>query len=114
MCVVAQTGKIGFPVMVRSAYALGGMGSGICDNVEQLRPHVAKALSVAPQVLVERSMLGWKEIECAHRPCLPSKPSFLPRRQRSASATAVEQTCMYLWPKVDAQMDGWVGSWKDG
>ena len=97
--------------MVRSAYALGGMGSGICDNVEQLRPHVAKALSVAPQVLVERSMLGWKEIECASLAFHGSLP-FCPAA--GACATAVEQACMYLWPKVDGQMDGWVGSYKDG
>jgi len=53
----------GFPVMIRSAFALGGLGSGICTDESHLRSMAAKALSVAPQILVERSMLGWKEVE---------------------------------------------------
>jgi len=53
----------GFPVMIRSAFALGGLGSGICKDVDHLKSMAAKALSVAPQILVERSMLGWKEVE---------------------------------------------------
>mmetsp|Transcript_12334 Transcript_12334/g.25096 ORF Transcript_12334/g.25096 Transcript_12334/m.25096 type:complete len:1519 (-) Transcript_12334:252-4808(-) len=53
----------GFPVMIRSAFALGGLGSGICKDEAHLRSMAAKALSVAPQILVERSMLGWKEVE---------------------------------------------------
>mmetsp|Transcript_9126 Transcript_9126/g.22385 ORF Transcript_9126/g.22385 Transcript_9126/m.22385 type:complete len:1521 (+) Transcript_9126:246-4808(+) len=53
----------GFPVMIRSAFALGGLGSGICEDEKHLRSMAAKALSIAPQILVERSMLGWKEVE---------------------------------------------------
>ena len=55
--------KIGFPVMIRSAYALGGMGSGICQNEEELRTLAESAFSYAPQILVEESLKGWKEIE---------------------------------------------------
>ncbi|RPB23734.1 carbamoyl-phosphate synth [Terfezia boudieri ATCC MYA-4762] len=54
---------IGFPVIVRAAYALGGLGSGFADNEEQLVDLCNKAFSASPQVLVERSMKGWKEIE---------------------------------------------------
>ena len=55
--------ELGYPVIVRAAYALGGLGSGFCDNEEQLRALVEKALSFSPQVLVEKSLKGWKEIE---------------------------------------------------
>jgi len=55
--------KIGFPVMIRSAYALGGLGSGICETPEMLDKMGAQALAVSPQILVEKSMLGWKEVE---------------------------------------------------
>ena len=55
--------EIGFPVIVRAAYALGGLGSGFADNEEQLIDLCNKAFSASPQVLVERSMKGWKEIE---------------------------------------------------
>ncbi|TFK63946.1 carbamoyl-phosphate synth [Pluteus cervinus] len=54
---------IGFPVIVRAAYALGGLGSGFAQNEKQLRALCAKAFATSPQVLVERSMKGWKEIE---------------------------------------------------
>ncbi|KAJ5712449.1 Carbamoyl-phosphate synthase large subunit [Penicillium malachiteum] len=54
---------IGFPVIVRAAYALGGLGSGFAENMEQLKDLCTKALAVSPQVLIERSMKGWKEIE---------------------------------------------------
>ena len=54
---------LGYPVIVRAAYALGGLGSGFCDNEEQLVSLVEKALSFSPQVLVEKSLKGWKEIE---------------------------------------------------
>ena len=58
---VANT--LGYPVIVRAAYALGGLGSGFCDNDQQLRTLVEKALSFSPQVLVEKSLKGWKEVE---------------------------------------------------
>jgi carbamoyl-phosphate synthase len=55
--------KIGYPVMVRAAFALGGLGSGICKTEEQLRELVSVALANSPQVLVEKSVAGWKEVE---------------------------------------------------
>ncbi len=55
--------RLGYPVIVRAAYALGGLGSGFCDNDSQLRELVEKALSFSPQVLVEKSLRGWKEVE---------------------------------------------------
>ena len=54
---------IKYPVMIRSAFALGGLGSGICTDEAQLQDMVAKALSLSPQVLVEKSLKGWKEVE---------------------------------------------------
>jgi carbamoyl-phosphate synthase/aspartate carbamoyltransferase len=54
---------IGFPVIVRAAYALGGLGSGFADNEKQLESLCHKAFAASPQVLIERSMKGWKEIE---------------------------------------------------
>ncbi len=55
--------ELGFPLIVRAAYALGGLGSGFCDNEEQLDELCEKAFSFSPQVLVEKSLKGWKEIE---------------------------------------------------
>ncbi len=55
--------ELGYPVIVRAAYALGGLGSGFCDNEEQLNILVEKAFSFSPQVLVEKSLRGWKEVE---------------------------------------------------
>jgi len=55
--------ELGYPVIVRAAYALGGLGSGFCDNDEELKVIVDKAFSYSPQVLVEKSLKGWKEIE---------------------------------------------------
>jgi carbamoyl-phosphate synthase large subunit len=54
---------LGYPVIIRAAYALGGLGSGFCDNDEQLRNVCEKAFSFSPQVLVEKSLKGWKEME---------------------------------------------------
>ena len=54
---------LGFPVILRAAYALGGLGSGFCDNEEQLLSQAEEAFSFSPQVLVEKSLKGWKEIE---------------------------------------------------
>ena len=55
--------ELGYPVIVRAAYALGGLGSGFCDNEEELDLLVEKAFSFSPQVLVEKSLRGWKEVE---------------------------------------------------
>lgn len=54
---------LGYPIIVRAAYALGGLGSGFCNNPEELRVLAEKALSYSPQLLVEKSLKGWKEIE---------------------------------------------------
>ena len=55
--------ELGYPVIVRAAYALGGLGSGFCDNEEELDVLLEKAFSFSPQVLVEKSLKGWKEVE---------------------------------------------------
>ena len=55
--------ELGFPVILRAAYALGGLGSGFCDNDEELLAQAEEAFSFSPQVLVEKSLKGWKEIE---------------------------------------------------
>ena len=55
--------ELGYPVILRAAYALGGLGSGFCDNEEELDRLAEKAFSFSPQVLVEKSLKGWKEIE---------------------------------------------------
>jgi carbamoyl-phosphate synthase/aspartate carbamoyltransferase len=60
---MACVDDIGYPVIVRAAYALGGLGSGFADNKEQLYELCQKAFAASPQVLIERSMKGWKEIE---------------------------------------------------
>ena len=55
--------ELGFPVILRAAYALGGLGSGFCDNDDELLAQAEEAFSFSPQVLVEKSLRGWKEIE---------------------------------------------------
>ena len=55
--------ELGYPVIVRAAYALGGLGSGFCDNAAELDALVEKALAFSPQVLIEKSLKGWKEVE---------------------------------------------------
>lgn len=55
--------RLGYPVIIRAAYALGGLGSGFCDNEAELNTLCEKAFSFSPQVLVEKSLRGWKEIE---------------------------------------------------
>ena len=60
---LAAARKIGFPIMIRSAYALGGLGSGICPDEKAFRELAESAFTFAPQILVEESLKGWKEIE---------------------------------------------------
>mmetsp|Transcript_26422 Transcript_26422/g.40908 ORF Transcript_26422/g.40908 Transcript_26422/m.40908 type:complete len:1515 (+) Transcript_26422:117-4661(+) len=60
---VVAAKKIGYPLMIRSAFALGGLGSGICHDEDMLRDMGGKALSLSEQILVEKSMKGWKEVE---------------------------------------------------
>ncbi len=59
----AAAKELGYPVIIRAAYALGGLGSGFCDNEEELTTIGNKALSFSPQILVEKSLKGWKEVE---------------------------------------------------
>ncbi len=60
---IAAAKKIGFPVMVRSAYALGGLGSGICNDLEAFKVHCESAFAYSKQILVEEALKGWKEID---------------------------------------------------
>jgi len=60
---IRAANELGYPVIVRAAYALGGLGSGFCDNDEEMRELVGKAFAYSHQVLVEKSLKGWKEIE---------------------------------------------------
>ena len=60
---IFAAGTIGYPVIVRAAYALGGLGSGFAQDEDQLKALCSKAFATSPQVLVEKSMKGWKEIE---------------------------------------------------
>lgn len=60
---VAAAEKLGFPLIVRAAYALGGLGSGFCSDMDELRKLVSKAFAYSNQVLIEESLKGWKEIE---------------------------------------------------
>ncbi|KAK7423366.1 carbamoyl-phosphate synthase (glutamine-hydrolyzing) cpa2 [Neonectria punicea] len=55
--------KIGYPIIVRAAYALGGLGSGFANNKDELRNMAARSLTLSPQILVEKSLKGWKEVE---------------------------------------------------
>ena len=60
---LATAEELGYPVIVRAAYALGGLGSGFCENPAELSALVEKALAFSPQVLIEKSLKGWKEVE---------------------------------------------------
>jgi carbamoyl-phosphate synthase, large subunit len=55
--------ELGYPIIIRAAYTLGGLGSGFCDNEEELNVLAEKAFSFSPQILVEKSLKGWKEVE---------------------------------------------------
>ena len=59
----AAARELGFPLIIRAAYTLGGLGSGFCKNDEELEKIVASAFSYSPQVLIEKSLKGWKEVE---------------------------------------------------
>ncbi len=59
----AAAAKVGFPIIIRAAYTLGGLGSGFCENDEELEALASKAFSYSPQILVEESIKGWKEVE---------------------------------------------------
>ena len=55
---------VGYPVIVRAAYALGGLGSGFANNADEMRNLSARSLALVPQLLVEKSLRNWKELEC--------------------------------------------------
>src|SRR5574344_1360382 len=59
----AAAAEVGYPIIIRAAYALGGLGSGFCENEDELNTVAGKAFSFSPQILVEKSLRGWKEIE---------------------------------------------------
>ena len=59
----AAVEKIGFPIIIRAAYTLGGLGSGFCSNMDELEERAGNAFSYSPQILVEESIKGWKEVE---------------------------------------------------
>jgi carbamoyl-phosphate synthase large subunit len=59
----AAAKEVGFPIIIRAAYTLGGLGSGFCENEEELKSLASKAFSYSPQILVEESIKGWKEVE---------------------------------------------------
>ena len=60
---VAAASEIGYPVICRAAYALGGLGRGFCENEEELVALTRQTFTKSPQVLVERDLRGWKEVE---------------------------------------------------
>ena len=60
---LVAAGKLGFPIIVRAAFTLGGQGSGFCNNMDELRSLAENALSYSSQILVEESLKGWKEVE---------------------------------------------------
>lgn len=60
---LAAAENVGYPIIVRSAYSLGGLGSGFAENEDELRDLASRSLSLAPQILVEKSLKGWKEVE---------------------------------------------------
>ena len=60
---LAAAEELGFPLIIRAAYTLGGLGSGFCSNGQELRELAAKAFTYSPQILVEESLKGWKEVE---------------------------------------------------
>ena len=92
--------QIGYPIMIRSAYALGGLGSGVCRTEEEFREIAESAFTFAPQVLVEESLKGWKEIEfeCirdASDPCftVASMENFDPLGIHTGESIVVAPTC---------------------
>ena len=96
--------ELGFPVILRAAYALGGLGSGFCDNDEELLAQAEEAFSFSPQVLVEKSLRGWKEIEYEGAYILASRLWWL-RRRRSAIASTTNYA---NWP---SRLSGTSASW---
>ena len=104
--------EIGFPVMIRSAYALGGMGSGICKDEAELRTLAESAFAYSPQVLVEESLKGWKEIEFevirdANDHCftVASMENFDPLGIHTGESIVVAPTCSLTQDQVTMLQD---------
>ncbi|MDD7317867.1 MAG: carbamoyl-phosphate synthase (glutamine-hydrolyzing) large subunit [Prevotella sp.] len=104
--------KIGFPIMIRSAYALGGLGSGICPDETTFRSLAESAFTFAPQVLVEESLKGWKEIEfeCirdANDHCftVASMENFDPLGIHTGESIVVAPTCSLTSEQVEMLQD---------
>ena len=100
--------KIGFPVMIRSAYALGGLGSGICKDEKQFKELAESAFTFAPQVLVEESLKGWKEVEFevirdANDHCftVASMENFDPLGIHTGESIVVAPTCSLTPEQVE-------------
>ena len=109
---LAAAREIGFPIMIRSAYALGGLGSGICPDEEKFRELAESAFTFAPQILVEESLKGWKEIEfeCirdANDRCftVASMENFDPLGIHTGESIVVAPTCSLTEQQVKMLQD---------
>ena len=109
---VAAARNIGYPIMIRSAYALGGLGSGVCKTEEEFKEIAESAFTFAPQVLVEESLKGWKEIEfeCirdANDRCftVASMENFDPLGIHTGESIVVAPTCSLTEEQVKMLQD---------